>query len=118
MPVLTINTNVSATQIPKEFKKDATDVIASVLGKPASYIAIHVLPDQDISFGYETGPTALCDLISIGSLSVDENRHTSKKICDLLESQLKVPPNRVYITFKDFNKADIGFNKITFHDLM
>lgn len=118
MPVLTINTNVGASLIPNEFKRNATDMIASVLGKPASYIAIHVRPDQDISFGNQSEPTALCDLVSIGSLSVDVNKEVSKQICCLLESQLKITPNRVYITFNDYNKADIGYNKTTFHALL
>lgn len=118
MPVLTVNTNVSASNIPKEFKKNATDIIASVLGKPASYVAVHVKPDQDISFGNETNPAALCDLMSIGAISTETNKTFSKEFCGLLESQLKISPSRVYITFNDFNKANVGFNGTTFHSLM
>lgn len=117
MPTLTINTNVSAADIPKDFKNLATQVVAKSLGKPASYVAIHVNAGQDMSFGGTDKPTALCELVSIGALSVDSNKKHSLAIMELLETTLKVPPSRVYIVFKDTPKGDIGFNRTTFDDL-
>lgn len=116
MPVFTVNTNV--TDVPSNFKALATDVIAKSLGKPASYIAVHVNPGQDISFGATTQPAALCELTSIGALSVESNKKHSSALTKLIEQELKVSPSRVYISFKDINKADIGFNGTTFHDLI
>lgn len=118
MPVLSVKTNVKAGNVPADFKSKATEVIAKTLGKPASYVAIHIVPDQNMSFAGTDEPTALCELISIGSLSVESNKKHSKIIMDFLETTLKIKPSRVYITFRDENKANIGYSKTTFHDLL
>lgn len=118
MPLFTINTNVSGDKVPSDLKKDLTDIIAEQLGKPAAYIAIHVRPNQDISFGHKTDPAAMCELVSIGSLSVDVNKKVSAALCKLIEDKLKVSPSRVYIEFKNVDKADVGFNNTTWHDLI
>lgn len=118
MPVFTVNTNVPKEKVPVDFKIQATDVIAKSLGKPASYIAVQVNAGQDISFGGTNEAAAVCDLVSIGALSVETNKKHSKALMALLEKTLKVSPSRVYISFKNANKADIGFNSTTFDDLL
>lgn len=116
MPVLTVNTNVK--HVPADFKKRATEIVAKSLGKPASYVAIHVKPGEDISFGGTDEPAALCDLVSIGALSAASNKKHSKAIMDFLSETLKVDSSRVYICFKNTPKEDIGFNGTTFADLL
>lgn len=118
MPVLSVKTNVRAGNVPSDFKSRATDLVAKTLSKPASYVAIHIVPDQNMSFGGTDEPTALCELISIGSLSVESNKKHSKAIMEFLEKTLKIKSSRVYITFRDENKANIGFQGTTFHDLL
>lgn len=116
MPVFTLNTNVK--DVPADFKTRMTNVLAKSLGKPVSYIAIHVNSGQDIIFGGTDEPAALCDLVSIGKLSVDSNKIHSKVIMALIQETLKVAPTRTYISFKNANKADIGYSSTTFDDLM
>lgn len=116
MPVLSVNTNVASA--PADFKKRATDVIAKSLGKPEAYIAVHLKLGESISFGGTDEPAALCDLYSIGALSVESNKRHSKAIMGLLEEALKVPPSRSYISFHNMDKANIGFSSTTFQDLM
>lgn len=116
MPVFTVNTNVQ--QVPADFKKLATETLAKSLGKPVSYIAVQVNAKQDLSFGGTDEPAAVCDLVSIGALSKDSNKKHSKALMELMEQKLGVPPTRVYISFHNTNKADIGFDKTTFDDLL
>lgn len=116
MPVFTVNTNV--TDVPSDFKKVATDVIAKSLGKPVSYIAVHVNTGQNMSFGGTDEPTAMCDLVSIGALSVEANKKHSKALMELLEQKLKISQSRIYISFHNMNKADIGFKGTTFDDFL
>lgn len=118
MPILSVKTNVKASDVPADFKSKATDVVAKTLGKPVSYVAIHIEPDQNMSFGGTDEPTALCDLVSIGGITVEANKKHSKAIMDFLEKTLKVESSRVYISFKDESKANIGFQGTTFHQLM
>lgn len=116
MPVFVVNTNVK--DVPADFKKLATDVIAKSLGKPHSYIAVQVNAGQDMSFGGTDEPAALCDLTSIGALSVESNKKHSKALMQLIEGQLKVKPTRQYISFHNFDKSNIGYSGTTFDDLI
>lgn len=116
MPVFVVNTNVS--QVPDNFKQLATDVIAKSLSKPVSYIAVQVNAKQDLCFGGTNEPAALCELTSIGALSVEANKRHSKALMDLLKQQLKVEPSRAYITFRNTASSDIGYSGTTFADLM
>lgn len=117
MPALTINTNVPASRVPADFKAQMTDVLAKTLGKPKAYIAVHVNAGQDISFGGTDEPAALCDLVSIGALSRDSNKKHSEAIMKLLE-HLKVDASRIYISFHNMDKSNIGHMSTTFDDLM
>lgn len=118
MPVLTIHTNVGADKVPSDFKKQATDIIAKSLGKPQAYVAVHVNPSQNISFGGSDEPAALCDLVSIGCLSVESNKKHSKNIMEYLTSSLGVSASRIYISFHNTPKGDIGYQNTTFDDLI
>lgn len=118
MPVLTVCTNVLAANVPANLKVKLLEVISKSLGKPASYIAVHIQPDQDLTFGGDSEPAALCSLVSIGALSVESNKKHSKAIMDVLQQTLRISPEKTYITFLDVNKANIGYNGTTFDDLM
>lgn len=118
MPILTVNTNVNSQKVPANFKTNATNVVAKTLGKPESYIAIHVNAEQDISFGNTDEPAALCSLLSIGALSTTSNKKHSKAITQFLTEALGIKPDRIYISFEDCNKANVGFNSTTFDDLI
>lgn len=116
MPVFTINTNVS--QVPSDFKNKAANAVAATLGKPLSYVAVQINSGQNISFGGTEKPVALCELMSIGALSTSSNKKHANTLMTLLEKELGISPSRTYITFTDADKANIGFNKTTFHDLI
>lgn len=118
MPVFSINTNVSAEKVPKDFKAKATTLIAETLGKPASYVAVHIKAGQDLSLGGSDEPAAVCELMSIGCLSKELNKTHSRTIMEFLESSLNLNSKRIYITFINQNKADIGYDKTTFDDLI
>lgn len=115
MPVFTLNTNVK--DVPSDFHSKALDVLAKTLGKPKSYIAIHVNTGQNITFGGTSEPAALCDLGSIGQVSVSSNKKHSKAIMDLL-GELGIKADRIYINFHNLDKAYVGYNGTTFDDLI
>lgn len=58
------------------------------------YLAIQISPDQLMSFGGSTDPCAMCFLYSIGKIGEQENKVYSKLLCDLLNKQLKISPDR------------------------
>lgn len=115
MPVFTLNTNVK--DVTSDFHSKALDVLAKTLSKPKSYIAIHVNVGQNLTFGGSSAPAALCDLGSIGQLSVESNKKHSRAIMDLLK-ELGISDDRIYINFVNLDKAYVGYNGTTFDDLI
>lgn len=118
MPVFTLNTNLPANKIPKGFKEQAADVIATSLSKPKSYIAVQITADCNLSFGGTDEPAALCTLVSIGSLSKDLNKKHSKALMSLMKTHLGIEDSNIYITFENVSKENIGYNSTTFADLL
>lgn len=61
---------------------------------PAQYIAVHVVPDQLMTFSGTSDPCALCSLHSIGKIGGAQNRNYSKLLCGLLSDRLHISPDR------------------------
>uniref|UniRef100_A0A8C5LNR4 Macrophage migration inhibitory factor n=1 Tax=Leptobrachium leishanense TaxID=445787 RepID=A0A8C5LNR4_9ANUR len=114
MPMFVLNTNVSRDVIPDNLLADLTSQLTKATKKPAEYIAIHIVPDQMMSFGGSKDPCALCSLHSIGRIGVAENKAYTKLIADVLSKRLNIPANRCYINFFDLQAANVGWNGSTF----
>ena len=81
---------------------------------PTQYIAVHVVPDQLMTFSGTNDPCALCSLHSIGKIGGAQNRNYSKLLCGLLSDRLHISPDRAYISYYDMNAANVGWNGSTF----
>ncbi|XP_005987164.1 macrophage migration inhibitory factor [Latimeria chalumnae] len=114
MPMFILNTNVSKGDVPAAMLGDITQELSKTMGKPAQYIAVHILPDQMMSFGGKTDPCALCSLYSIGKIGGAQNKTYSKLMCDLLSKHLAISADRIYINFHDMNAANVGWSGSTF----
>ncbi|KAM3939736.1 macrophage migration inhibitory factor-like [Leptodactylus fuscus] len=114
MPTFELFTNVPQGVIPENLLSCLTEKLAKATGKPAEYIAVHIMPDQMMSFGGTTEPCALCNLKSIGKIGGPQNRTYTNLLSDILQKELHIPPNRVYINFVDLNPCNVGWNKSTF----
>lgn len=114
MPMFIVNTNVPRASVPEGFLSELTQQLAQATGKPAQYIAVHVVPDQLMTFSGTSDPCALCSLHSIGKIGGAQNRNYSKLLCGLLSDRLHISPDRVYINYYDMNAANVGWNGSTF----
>ena len=114
MPYFSIETNQTIDQASNRglIKKTST-FIAELLGKPESYVMIAIKPETPIIFAGSDEPAAFVRVKSIG-LPKDCCPQLSEKICGLIERELKVPPNRVFIDFKDLEREMFGWNGKTF----
>ncbi|KAM3720453.1 Macrophage migration inhibitory factor [Dirofilaria immitis] len=114
MPYFTIDTNIPQDRVSDAFLKKASSTVAKALGKPESYVSIHVNGGQAMTFGGSTDPCAVCVLKSIGSVGPSVNNSHCEKLYKLLADELKIPKNRCYIEFVDINASAMGFNGSTF----
>jgi len=112
MPYLKLQTN---TRIDDEalLIKDITALLSTILGKPEKFIMIAVEPEIQIHFGGSDEPAAFVELKSIG-LPAEITPKLSLAVCTLLEEQLEIPADRVYIEFSDAQRNMFGWNKGTF----
>ncbi|NXW80479.1 MIF factor, partial [Hirundo rustica] len=119
MPKFIVNTNINKDKVPESFAGELAQQLPKALGKQHSvslpqYIAVHIIPDQMMSFGGSTDPCALCSLYSIGKIGGQQNKTYTKMLCDLISKHLHVSADRVYINYFDMNAANVGWNGSTF----
>ena len=117
MPVLAINTNVPQAKVSLELVKKLVDVVATTLGKPKNYVVVQVTGGQAMSWGGGEAACAAGRLTSIGAISRANNEKLQAGVAVLLEKELAVSPEHLYITFEDVAPANIGWKKSTFADL-
>eukprot|EP00292_Cryptomonas_paramecium_P019304 CAMPEP_0113665610 /NCGR_PEP_ID=MMETSP0038_2-20120614/2400_1 /TAXON_ID=2898 /ORGANISM="Cryptomonas paramecium" /LENGTH=119 /DNA_ID=CAMNT_0000580981 /DNA_START=15 /DNA_END=374 /DNA_ORIENTATION=+ /assembly_acc=CAM_ASM_000170 len=117
MPILVVNTNVDlgSSDQKNALMTELSQAVAQALGKPQSYVAIQVIDKQAMMWGGSTDPCALCQVSSLGSINQSKNSAVSKKIAALFgNAPLGIPPNRIYIEFRDVPAANLGYDGATF----
>ncbi|NXV05779.1 MIF factor, partial [Cettia cetti] len=114
MPKFIVNTNINKDKVPESFARELTQQLSKALGKPAQYLAIQNSLDHVMSLGGSTDPCAMCFFYSIGKIGEQENKVNSKLHCDLLNRQLRIPSDRIYISFFDLSPGIVGWHDTTF----
>mmetsp|Transcript_47046 Transcript_47046/g.75599 ORF Transcript_47046/g.75599 Transcript_47046/m.75599 type:complete len:101 (-) Transcript_47046:237-539(-) len=97
----------------KEFMKAASKLVANSLGKPESYVAVVVQDNLDIIWGGETGPAAMCQVVSLGSINLENNKKVSAGLCKMLK-EFGIEGTKVYIEFRDVARENMGYDGKTF----
>lgn len=114
MPYLNLTTNISisATQTP-ELLNRFSKLLAQETGKPERYVMVEITADKPMLFGGNNQPLAYVECKSIG-LSVAQTKPLAAAICQLLQTELDIHSERVYIEFSDCKADYWGWNKSTF----
>lgn len=114
MPYFKIETNKSLdASLAQDFAKEASSFACRLLGKPVQYMMVSVHHGVTMTFAGTLGPAAYIELKAIG-LAEGQCQKYSKSICEFVESTLEIPPDRVYIDFKNIEGPMFGWNKSTF----
>ena len=112
MPVLQITTNASIDDTAS-LAKQASALVADLLGKPESYVMVQINDNAGLIFAGSDDPCAHLKLKSLG-LHESKTRTYSEQLCDFIEQQLGVPPGRTYIEFISPERHMFGWNSGTF----
>lgn len=115
MPVLQLRTNLHLPAA-RALCSALTGILVELTGKPAATILVEVQGGLFLTLGDDDAPCALIDVRSIGADPALAAR-LSLALCDLLEAQLGVPPDRVYIELRSPRGALFGWNRRTFVEL-
>ena len=114
MPTLIIKTNADLDSADRAaLLRAASESVADMLGKPERYVMVLLEPTPDMCFGADTAPSAYLELKSLG-LPEDRTADFSASLCRLMQQQLGVPPERIYIEFASPARHLFGFDGKTF----
>ena len=114
MPLLKIQTNAAVdSQKKQRLLKNASQRIASALNKPEQYMMVSLDAEVPMMFAGTGEPAAFVELKGIG-LPTAKTGELSRLICELVESELGVSKQRVYINFADVPPKLWGWNSATF----
>lgn len=114
MPYLKIQTNHSIeADKTLDFIRAASQLVAEGLGKPESYVMVALEPPVPMVFAGSDSPTVFMELKSIG-LPESRTAQLSASLCQLVQDELAVSPDRVYIEFQDAPRKMWGWDKGTF----
>lgn len=117
MPVLVINANVPQSNVTADLIKRLVTVVETSLSKPKEYIVVQVNGGQAMSWGGGDGACAAGRLTSIGAINRPNNDKLQSGVAHLLQKELGVSPDHLYITFEDVAPVNIGWKEGTFADI-
>ena len=110
MPLLSIETNCEPSE---SLLTQASRTIAAALGKPEQYVMVRYQHNPDMLFAGNNKPLAYLELKSIG-LAESDTPDLSAQLCDLLQTELGIDSDRVYIEFENAPRHLWGWNRATF----
>jgi len=114
MPYLSIQTNVTIDDNGREaLLKKASQTVASILGKPESYVMVNLDSGDAMFFAGSDTPLAYLQLKSLG-LPEAQTSAFSQALCELMQAELGIDSGRVYIEFSSPERHMWGWNKGTF----
>ena len=114
MPLIKLRTNVSIekNKIP-QLISEFSQLLASETGKPERYVMVEVKGGRHMLFGGTPEPLAYVECKSIG-LSAEQAKSLSQAISQVLNTQLNISAERVYIEFSNCPAEFWGWNNSTF----
>ncbi len=114
MPLLRIQTNRPIeADAQKSLISRASQAVADMLGKPERYVMVSIEQNPAMLFGGSNEPLAYLELKSIG-LPESATADFSQTLATLLNEELGLPADRIYIEFADAPRAMWGWNGGTF----
>jgi phenylpyruvate tautomerase len=103
MPLIQLDTN-STFPDPngkQAMAKSLSQITAEATGKPEQYVMVCLREDAAMMMSGAPGPCALVTVKAIGGLSKPVNQALAAKASQLLQKELGIPGNRIFITFEE-----------------
>ncbi len=114
MPLLKIQTNQPVeADVGNNLIRKASQQVAGLLGKPERYVMVSLEENPAMLFGGSDEPLAYLELKSIG-LPETRTGELSRALAALMNTELGLPADRIYIEFADAPRSMWGWNGGTF----
>ncbi len=112
MPLLKLTTNAPAANRSSLLAALSAHT-AELLQKPERFVMITFEQNADMLFAGSSAPLAYIELKSIG-LPEQRTRRLAEGLCRLVQTELGIPADRVYIEFSNAARHLWGWNAGTF----
>ncbi len=112
MPYVKLNTNVEIADKPQVLRQ-LSQLLVKETGKPESYVMVEIAHNPNMLFAGKDAPLAYLECKSIG-LTEKQAKALSASLCQLLNAELHIPSDRIYIEFSNAPAAFWGYNGSTF----
>jgi phenylpyruvate tautomerase PptA (4-oxalocrotonate tautomerase family) len=115
MPMIRVQLSAPVSD-PKRppLMKRLSATVASLLGKPESYMMVVLETETSMLMSGKTDLAALVELRSVGTISAKQATDLSREITALLGEETGVAGNRVYLNFTGVPGAMWGHDGATF----
>ncbi len=114
MPLLKLDVSTPVSPAQKEMiLKAASRLVAEKTGKPESYVMV-TLSECAGLFAGQPGAVAFADVRGIGGLDRKTNAALTRAIGDLLQKELGMARERIYVTVTDVPATNWGWKDSTF----
>lgn len=100
MPHCVITTNVLGTS--KVLSRKVVTAVAEGLSVPPEYVKSTTNVDENLIFDMSDAPAAIVNLAFIGPTDVEKNNSVAGALTTLLNSELRIDPNRISILIETF----------------
>ena len=109
MPYINIITS-EKVENKKKILEEITTLISSLTKKSKKFVMAKIDEDSDMYFEDES-PCCFLEIKSIGSLNPEK---MTKPISDFVYEKMKIPLNKIYISFEDVDASMWAWNGRTF----
>jgi len=114
MPYLKLTTNTSINEEKSaQLLSQLSQCVASETGKSENYVMVELIENTAMLFSGNNEPLAYLECKSIG-LTSSQAKSLSAAIAQLLNEQLQIEVNRIYIEFSNCPAEFWGWNGSTF----
>ncbi|MGK7934087.1 MAG: phenylpyruvate tautomerase MIF-related protein [Microcystaceae cyanobacterium] len=115
MPLIKVQSSTTPTNSDvSTLLKTLSAKLAKHLSKPESYVMTVFEGDIPMTFGGTLDPVCYIEIKNIGTMKPEQTKSMSQDFCQVVGSELGVPPNRIYIEFSDAQRHLWGWNGGTF----
>ena len=116
MPLIQLDTSCDLSNPEKRntIVKEISKLAAVCIGKPEKYVMAAVRDNVTMTMAGEPAPAALVSVKSIGSLTKEINQKVTTEICKMLQNELGIVGDCVFVTFEELPPTNWGWNSATF----
>ncbi len=111
MPLIIVRTSISRVENEESFLQLLSNQLSEMTGKPEQYVMTLLETNVPMTFAGSSKASCYVEVKSIGSLNPGIMAAT---FCKLIEKEISIPANRIYISFEDIPAKFWGWDGRTF----